>query len=165
MGRKPIVMRHISEAELNKLYKRETNLRIKERLLAIVHLYEGKNVYEVADILKRSNRTIKYWLSRWNEQGYNGLVPQNRNGKKPKMSLDEWDEVIKEIEDKGMTIKDVIKYVKDTRGIDFSYKHGWRILRVTKKVKYGKPYIRNEKRPADAENFLKKDKIGTYHSY
>jgi len=156
MGRKPIVMRHISKIDLDKLYKKETNLRIKERLLAIVHLYEGKNVYEVANILKRSERAIKYWLSRWNDQGYSGLIPRNRNGKKPKMSLDEWDEVIKEIEGKGMMIKDVLKYVKDTRGKDFSYKYGWRILRIVKKVKYGKPYIRNEKRPVDAESFLKK---------
>jgi transposase len=157
MGRKPIVTRHITKEELGKLYKAETNLRIKERLLVIVHLYEGKNVYEVADIVKRSERTIKDWLSRWNKQGYEGLIPQNRNGKKPKMSLDEWDQVIKEIECKGMTIKDVLKYVKDTRGIDFSYKYGWKILRRIKKVKYGKPYIRNEKRPNDAEDFLKKD--------
>jgi putative transposase len=156
MGRKPIVMRHISKIDLDKLYKKETNLRIKERLLAIVHLYEGKNVYEVANILKRSERTIKYWLSRWNDQGYSGLIPRNRNGKKPKMSLDEWDEVIKEIEGKGMMIKDVLKYVKDTRGKDFSYKYGWRILRIVKKVKYGKPYIKNENRPVDAESFLKK---------
>lgn len=156
MGRKPIVTRHISKVDLDVLYKKETNIRIKERLLAIVHLYEGKNVYEVTDILKRSDRTIKHWLSRWNKQGYEGLIPQNRNGKSPKMPLDEWDQVIKEIEDKGMTIKDVLKYVKDTRGIDFSYKYGWKILRLTKKVKYGKPYIRNEKRPADAEEFLKR---------
>jgi transposase len=156
MGRKPIVMRHISKIDLDKLYKKETNLRIKERLLAMVHLYEGKNVYEVADILKRSERTIKYWLSRWNDQGYSGMIPRNRNGKKPKMSLDEWDEVIREIEGKGMMIKDVLKYVKDTKGKDFSYKYGWRILRIVKKVKYGKPYIRNEKRPVDAESFLKK---------
>lgn len=156
MGRKPIVMRHISKIDLDKLYKKETNLRIKERLLAMIHLYEGKNVYEVADILKRSERTIKYWLSRWNDQGYSGMIPRNRNGKKPKMSLDEWDEVIREIEGKGMMIKDVLKYVKDTKGKDFSYKYGWRILRIVKKVKYGKPYIRNEKRPVDAESFLKK---------
>jgi transposase len=157
MGRKPIVVKHISKVELDKLYKKETNIRIKERLLAIIQLYEGKNVYEVADILKRSDRTIKHWLSRWNKQGYEGLIPQNRNGKAPKMPFDEWDKVIKEIEDKGMTIKDVLKYVKDTRGVDFSYKYGWKILRAIKKVKYGKPYIMNEKRPTDAEDFLKKD--------
>jgi len=55
-----------------------------------------------------------------------------------------------------MTIKEVIKYVKDTRGVEYSYKGGWKILRAIKKVKYGKPYIRNSKRPINAESFLKK---------
>ena len=156
MGRKPIVIKHIPKDDLQDLYKKEKNPRIRERLLAMVHLYEGKNVYEVADILKKSKRTIKYWLSRWNKQGYEGLIPRNRSGAKPKMPYDEWDKVIKEIEDKGMTIKDVLKYVKDTRGVEYSYKAGWSVLRVTKKVRYGKPYIINEKRPTDAESFLKK---------
>ncbi len=157
MGRKPIVVKHTPKVELDRSYKVEDNLRIKERFLAIIHLYEGKNIYEVADILKRSERTINHWLSRWNKNGYEGLIPQNRNGKKPKMSSSEWDEVIREIEGKGMTIEDVAKYVRDTRGIDYSYKGAWKILRVQKKVKYGKPYIRNNKRPVDAESFLKKE--------
>lgn len=157
MGRKPVVVKHIPKMDLERLYKAENNLRIKERLLAIIQLYEGRNVYEVADILKRSERTIKHWLSRWNKKGYEGLIPQNRNGKEPKMSPDDWDEVIKEIRDKGMTIKDVVKYVKDTRDIDYSYKNAWKVLRVQKKVRYGKPYIKNNKRPVDAESFLKKE--------
>ncbi len=156
MGRKPVIVRHISKVELDQLYKDERNIRIKERLLAIIHLYEGKNVYIVADILKRSEKTIKNWLSDWNKQGYDGLIPQNRNGKEPMISFDEWDKIIEEIEDKGMTIKEVIKYAKDTRGVEYSYKGGWKILRSIKKVKYGKPYIRNNKRPVNAESFLKK---------
>jgi hypothetical protein len=36
------------------------------------------------------------------------------------MSYDEWDKVVKEIEDKNMTIKDVVVYIKTTRrGIDY----------------------------------------------
>ena len=156
MGRKPEVVRHISNVELDKLYKDEKNIRIKERLLAIIQLYEEKNIYVVADFLKRSEKTIKNWLSDWNKHGYEGLIPQNRNGKKPMLSFDEWDKIIEEITGKGMTIKEVIKYVKDTRGVEYSYKGGWKILRAIKKVKYGKPYIRNSKRPINAESFLKK---------
>ncbi len=156
MGRKPVIVRHITKVELDQLYKDEKNIRIKERLLAIIHLYEGKNVYVVADVLKRSEKTIKNWLSDWNKHGYEGLIPQNRNGKEPLIPFDEWDKIIKEIEGKGMTIKEVIKYAKDTRGVEYSYKGGWKILRAIKKVKYGKPYIRNNKRPVSAESFLKK---------
>jgi transposase len=73
------------------------------------------------------------------------------------ISSNEWDNIIEEIEDKGMTIKDVVNYVKETRNVDYSYKLAWKVLRVNKKVKYGKPYIRNNKRPVDAESLLKKE--------
>jgi transposase len=165
MGRKPAIERHISKEDLYQLYKKGNNSRIKERLLAIIQLYEGKNVYEIANILKRSERTIEHWLSRWNKKGYEGLIPQNTGGKVPKISSEEWDEIIKELEGKGMTIKDVVKYVKDTRGVELSYKRVWKVLRVDKKVKYGKPYIRNNKRPKDAENFLKKDRFSSNYDY
>jgi transposase len=157
MSRKPAITKHLPKSELDKLYRAEDNVRIKERLLAIIHLYEGKNIYVVADILKRSEKTIYNWLSRWNKHGYNGLIPQNRNGKEPKMSLVEWDEVLKEIKDKGMTIKDTVNYVKDTRGVDYSYNGAWKIIRVKKRAKYGKPYIMNTMRPANAEVLLKKE--------
>ena len=64
MGRKPVIERHISKEDLYQLYKKGNNSRVKERLLAIIQLYEGKNVYEIANILKRSERTIEHWLSR-----------------------------------------------------------------------------------------------------
>ncbi len=59
MGRKPVIVRHISKENLDELHRCEKNIKIKERLLAIIHLYEGNNVYVVADILKRSEKTIK----------------------------------------------------------------------------------------------------------
>ena len=156
MGRKPVIEKHIPKEELEQLYRKEKDLRVKERLLAILHIYEGKNIYELVNILKRSKRTIIYWLGRWNRDGYKGLIPQKGGGKKPKLSSEEWDKILKEIENKGMTIEDVRDYVKRTRNVEYSYKSMWRILRVDKKVKYGKPYIKNSKRPKDAENILKK---------
>jgi hypothetical protein len=51
MGRKPVIVRHISKEELTKLYKIESNSRIKERLLAIIHLYEnGSSLFQVANL-------------------------------------------------------------------------------------------------------------------
>jgi len=55
------------------------------------------------------------------------------------MSYSEWDKVIKEIEDKNMSIKkDVSVYIKRTRDIDYSYDMVWKVLRKKMKViKYG----------------------------
>ena len=72
-----------------------------------------------------------------------------------KVSSD-WDKIIDEIENKGMTLRDVVVYIKNSRGVTYSYKTVWYILRKKKKGKYGKPYIKNIKRPDDAEDTLKK---------
>jgi len=157
MGRKPKVTRHIPKEELENLYKTEKDIRVKERLLVIRLLYDKKNIYEIAEIIKKSDRTIKDWLSRWNKSGYEGLIPVKGGGIDPRMPLLEWDNILKEVEGKGMSIKDIVAYVKLSRGVDYSYKTVWRIVRVVKKAKYGKPFIRNEKRPKNAEPILKKE--------
>ena len=43
-----------------------------------------------------------------------------------------------------MTLKDLKVYAKNTRGVEYSYKTIWRIMR--RGVKYGKPYIMNGRR-------------------
>ena len=157
MPKKPEVIKHLTKEELEDKYKREKNSRIKERLLAILHLYEGKSIPEVSRIIKRSESSIKRWLKRWNKEGYNGLIPKLKGGPKPKLSDSEWDKILEEIEGKGMTLKDVRVYVKTTRGVEYSYTMVWYVLRKKKKVKYGKPYIQNSKRPENAEEILKKE--------
>ncbi len=148
--------RPIDINELSDKYRNEKDPRVKERLLALIHLYEGKTVKEVSTIVKRSIRTVERWVSAWNKSGYEGLAPQFTGGPKPKLSVDEWDKIVKEIKEKGMTIKDVTVYVNDTRGVHYGYKGVWEVLRRKRHVPYGKAYKMNEKRPSNAEETLKK---------
>ncbi len=150
------LVRYMSEEELAELYRDETNPRIKERLQAILLLYEGRKTQEVADIVKRARSTIENWIKLWNENGYEGLVPEFKGGPKPKLSDEEWEKIKDEIKDRGMDIKDVIIYVKETRGVKYRYGAAWKALRGKMHVKYGKPYPKNEARPEDAEGILKK---------
>jgi transposase len=55
-----------------------------------------------------------------------------------------------------MTLKDVRIYIKNTRGVQYSYGGVWKIFRKKLKARYGKPYIKNEKRPTDADKIFKK---------
>lgn len=59
MPKKPKIIKHVTREELEDMYKREKNSRVKERLLAILHLYEEKNIPEVSKIIKRSESSIK----------------------------------------------------------------------------------------------------------
>lgn len=142
--------------ELKGRYRGERNSRVKERLLAILHLHEGRTIGEVSKIVKRSYRSIERWLKGWNEDGYEGLTPRFTGGPKPKLDDGEWDRIVSEIENRGMTLKDVAVYVKDTRGVSYGYKGVWEVLRRKRRVPYGKAYKMNRKRPPNAEEVLKR---------
>ena len=75
MGRKLNLVKHMSKQKLEAKYKQEKNPRVKERLLPILLLYEGKKVSELPSIIKRSRTSIEDWIKRWNKQGYQGLIP------------------------------------------------------------------------------------------
>ncbi len=155
VGRVHLTM-HVSLDELRSHYRNEKDSRVKERLLAILHLYEGKMVKEVSMVVKRSVRSIERWVREWNEKGYDGLTPRFTGGPKPKLADSEWDKIVKEIENRGMTLKDVTVYVKDTRGVHYGYKGVWEVLRRKRHIPYGKPYKMNRKRPENAEEILKR---------
>jgi len=154
--RKLTLVKHLTREELEERYRKEEDARLKERLQAILLLYDGRKTEDVARIVRRARSTIENWIGAWNERGFNGLVLNFTGGPKPKIDDSEWDKIVKEIENKGMTIRDVAVYVKDTRGVHYAYKTVWKILRKERKVRYGKAYKMNAKRPPDAEGILKK---------
>ena len=156
MPRKLNLVRHLTSEELERRYKMERNARLKERLHAILLLYEGRKTESVAGIIRRARSTIENWIGAWNRDGCDGLKPKFTGGPKPKLPADEWDRIVKEIENRGMDIRDVVVYVKESRGVHYAYKTVWKILRKEKRVRYGKPYKMNRKRPEDAEGILKK---------
>jgi transposase len=156
MPSKPSLVKHLSKEELEKAYKSEKDSRVKERLLAILLLYEGKKVPDAAALVRRCRSTLELWIRNWNQNSVSGLKTHFTGGPKPKVSKTEWDKIVAEIENKAMTIKDVAIYVNDTRGVSYTYKGVWEVLRRKRHLRYGKPYKMNEKRPHDAEAILKK---------
>jgi len=142
--------------ELKDKYKKETNPRVKERLLALIHITEGQSAVYTSQAIKHSKRSITRWVKTYNEKGYEGLIPKFTGGPKPTLTANVWNEILGEIDNKGLTIKDVAVYIKNSRGVTYKYNTLWKILRKKYHVKYGKPYKVNTKRPDDAEAILKK---------
>jgi hypothetical protein len=59
-----------SKSELIRLYKRETNLKVKERLLLVIKV-ENDNVipaYAADELHSRSRPWALYWLKRYREK-------------------------------------------------------------------------------------------------
>lgn len=141
---------------LERLYSREHEGRLKERLLAILHLYDGKSTKEVSALVKRCPNTICDWRRRWNERGYQGLKLELTGGPKPQLSAAQWDAIAEQVKGKGMSIEDARQYVIEQHHVHYSYDMVWRELRQKRKLPYGKPFMANDKMPADAEEQLKK---------
>jgi transposase len=151
------LVKHVSYEELVEMYRNEKDRETKERLLAIKLYYEGYKDYEIARILDRDESTIRKWKKRWNERGYEGLKTQRKGGRKPKLSREEWEKIAEKAVEEGMDLKEVVVYVKKEYGVEYSYTGVWKNIRKILKVKYGKPYVLDKRKPENAEEILKKD--------
>ncbi len=70
---------------------------------------------------------MRRWKDAWNKGGYEGLKPNFTGGYKPMISSSVWDEIIEEIKDKAMTLRDVQVYVNTKYGVDYAYHGVWHL--------------------------------------
>lgn len=75
--------------DFDKPYKLEANARCKIRLLAMLHIQEGKSFTEVGNLLKVSRRTVAEWYNRFLLEGINGLTDKPRTGRKTTLPVSE----------------------------------------------------------------------------
>ncbi|MFA5771249.1 MAG: helix-turn-helix domain-containing protein [Thermoplasmata archaeon] len=88
MGRKRryMISRCISLDRLEKMIKeKELEARILKRLYFIRWLYECNNIEKAVKKTKITKATGYAWLRRWNEKGYDGLLPNFRGGRPSKL--------------------------------------------------------------------------------
>lgn len=85
--------------ELTNLFKKEKNARMQKRLLAIKMMLEEEKLssYDVARRLSVSPTSVRDWVSKYNEGGYERLIESGRRGGKPKVSDEEFLKVVEEI--------------------------------------------------------------------
>jgi transposase len=71
-----------SRQESTKLYKRESNPKIKERLLLVLKVEgDGMLPAHAADGLHRSRPWALCWLDRFSKEGINGLNDRSKSGR------------------------------------------------------------------------------------
>lgn len=89
MQRLVITKHDFSKEDLEKLYKKEKNSRLKERILAIILVMEGNNCIEISNILKKDRNTIENWVKTYNTNGLNGLKPKKSPGRPHSLTLEQ----------------------------------------------------------------------------
>lgn len=88
MPKKVELSREIEYREIKQRYRKETDYRVKPRLLMLLHVKEGKSATEVSQILKCSKDTVMKWVKRFNESGFEGLLDSGRSGRPRKIDYE-----------------------------------------------------------------------------
>jgi putative transposase len=159
MSRNPSmkVEKWITSEELKRrIREKEKDVKVLNRLYFMNYLYSDCSVPEASEKLGITKVTGYNWLERWNEDGYEGLIPRFAGGRPSKLTDTEkrqLKETLKERDD--WTTKEIRKLICDRFGVEYSLKQVGIILR-NMGMKFGKPYPKDYRRPKDAEEQLKK---------
>lgn len=141
---------------LEKLMKNEKNLKIKDRIRAILLMKKQYKQYEVAEILGVTERTLFNWKTRYEQHGYDELRDKPIPGRNT--FLDDEDMTkLKDLLKKRpyWTAKEIQSLINEEFGRLFVLRQVHRILRKIG-MHCGKPYVEDYRRPPDAEEILKK---------
>ena len=121
----------ILKGKLVELYKRESNVKVKERLLLVIRVIDdGELPAHIAKELHRSKPWASYWLHRYSKEGINGLRNKPKSGRISQIPLDVSARIRKTLMERkqGWTTKQVNELIVRESGIHHHYTHVYRLL-------------------------------------
>ena len=158
MGRpqKYHIKQKISLDKLDWHIKIEQNAKVQQKLYFVRFRYLGDSIEEATSRLGITKRIGYDWQNRWNEKGYEGLLPKSGAGRPSKLSDEDLFELKTILESKGFWTADEVKdLVKDKFDIDYCSNSIRNLLRKICK-KYNVRYCLDNRSPGNSEEILKK---------
>ena len=98
MGRLKDEIAKLSGTDFFQLAKKESDSKIRIRLLALGHLDAGKTKTEVAEMFQITFPTLREWLTRFIAEGIEGLKERTGKGRKRKLPPEREEEFRQQIE-------------------------------------------------------------------
>ncbi len=151
------IERHLTSKDISlRIKSLEKDTKVLKRLYFIKYRYEGHSVEEAAQLVCVSHNTAYIWQRRWNEFGYEGLIPKYAGGKPSKLSDKQKEQLEMKLKDQGnWTTNEVRNLIFDEFKVEYSLKQV-RIILKKYGMKHAKPYPHDFRKPENAEEILKK---------
>jgi putative transposase len=121
----------LPRSRLAELYKRESNTKVKERLLLILRVEGDEQLpARVVKAIHRSKPWASYWLDRYNKEGIEGLRDKPKSGRVPDLPLEIAIKIRKKLTEskQGWNTKQVNDMIVQESGIRYHYTHVYRLL-------------------------------------
>lgn len=120
-------IKNFPDEDLKKMHRSEKDGRMRTRLLALYHLKNGRELYDVSDITLSDESSIRQWTRLYSEKGYNGLLEEDGRGRYKKLPLEKEEELKQEIlllqekrEGGRIVGKDIKKFIFEKYNINYS---------------------------------------------
>lgn len=131
---------------LAEAYKRERDANVRERILVVSLLKQGKSSYEIGELLECPHSKVLYWKYRYENEGMEGLKTRKRPGRPSMVRRARLDEIREAVEDRDWwTAKTVRELICKDGGYLYSERQVQRLLH-----KWGLSRIRPRKRHVKA---------------
>lgn len=167
-----VLLKQYSIKILEQRFKSETDVKVRDRILMMLHLREGYTQREVSSMLHVSVGIVPFWKSRFEKQGFASLEDKEGRGVKPKITEDQLsmlrsaiDEPIKTPDgySRGWKSKDVRILLKEEFSLSFTRQHICKILHLIQcslQVPRPRNKSRNQKHVDEfKQEFKKKEKV------
>ena len=122
----------MSRGKLVEIYKKESNAKVKERLLLIIRVVDERELpAHVVKGIHRSKPWASYWLERYSKKGIKGLRNKPKSGRIPQIPLEistRIKKTLRESRQGGWTTKQVNDLIVNESGIHYHYTHVYRLL-------------------------------------
>ena len=114
---------------LEEVYRREKDPKVRERLLMVMGVLDGKTTRRVAADLRCPQPNIVYWKRRFEDEGLEGLNDKPRSGRPPKVASWKLTRIKTLIEKKQCwTATEVTRLIHEKTGVQYSLMHVTRLL-------------------------------------
>ena len=169
-----IIRKDRTAAVLRKLAKAEADTRVARRLLGIANALSGMSRKEAAEAAGMDRQTLRDWVIRYNAHGVDGLQDCGRDGRPPRLDLQEQAELIRIVlagpdpETDGIsayTREDLVRMCETRFGKSF---HPSSMGRLLKRLGFSRQKARPshpKKDAAEAEAFKKSPGAAADHPY
>jgi putative transposase len=151
------IQKHLPLEELNQRIKSlETDTKILKRLYFVKFRYQGESVEKASERVGITRMVGYLWQERWNEEGYEGLIPRYAGGRPSKLTPEQKERLLKLLREReNWTTEEVRHLIRREFEVEYTLKQVRIILRKAG-MRYAKPFPKDHRRPPDAEDILKK---------
>jgi len=134
-GARHLLKRKVSVKKFRKLERQIKDYRFSVRSRIIILASKDYEIYEIAVLIGVSQNTVRFWIHRFNESGYKGLLDKPRSGRKRKVEYSRILEILVsppsdfEVKQEFWTVKALYRVIQEKFPGSYSKKYIYQLIR------------------------------------